>query len=98
VEIYTVTSTGQTETQGETPILVSPNPSNGMVYVRLSDESVTISKIELLDQTGRLVLSRDVEQSAVELTLDLDGVAPGLYMLSSLMTDGKVKTSRLTLQ
>ena len=54
-----------------------PNPTDGLLYVRLKDGSA-VYQLELIDQRGRLVDSWSIKQSA---ELDLQGVVPGIYNL-----------------
>jgi len=97
-EIYTVTSTGQMEVNLQNQLQVFPNPASGFVTIRNSNDSQRILEVELFDQTGRLVYTQDISSGSEEIILDLESIPAGIYMLSVYTDDGKIMSSRLTVQ
>lgn len=57
-----------------------PNPTSGMVKVALDGNSLA-NRLLLTDITGRILLERALDAAAVSLELDLNGMAPGLYLV-----------------
>ena len=56
---------------------ISPNPSNGIFYIELSDHDVTLT---ITDALGREVLSLKVNE--LQSTFDLSGEPKGIYLVS----------------
>lgn len=63
---------------------IYPNPANDGIQVRISSERVRKSTISVFDVTGRRVLESEVIVTAGESThtVDLAGLAPGVYTAS----------------
>ena len=55
-----------------------PNPTNGMLTVELA-EGADATSIDVLDASGRVVLSEIVVEGTIRKTLDLSGMAEGVY-------------------
>jgi hypothetical protein len=74
-------------------INVSPNPSNGkFIFSNLIGEN----KIEVMDITGRLILSDDIKYSSY--TLSMDDLPKGMYFYKITDAKGQLKQGKLLLQ
>ncbi len=75
----------------ELPVLgemaIFPNPTNGLVNVAISGSSGPLA-LRLTDGMGRLVYERNVAAGVPLMTLDLDGMANGMYLLSAIHEGG----------
>lgn len=62
--------------------VVYPNPSNGVINIRLLEESI-FSKFELVDAQGRVFVEKLLEESPSNNTLILSqkGLTSGMYMI-----------------
>lgn len=69
-------------------VTVYPNPCNGKVTVHFSSLPDEGGKIEIMDMTGRIILSRLVSQSSE--MFDLTSQPAGLYLVNS--TVGNIKS------
>lgn len=72
-----------------------PNPARTAVYVD-NPEQRSIQSIQLWDVNGRLLRSQAGDNSA-QAMVSLDGIAPGVYLLS-VITEQGVWTERLLIQ
>ncbi|MBP7514991.1 MAG: T9SS type A sorting domain-containing protein [Flavobacteriales bacterium] len=68
-----------------------PNPTDGLVYPVTNGNPPPVT-IELINAIGQSVLRSNVDGHG---SLDLRGVAPGVYLLRSRMTDGTVRSIRI---
>lgn len=66
-----------------TSIDVFPNPSKGKVTVRFSEIPDANSRIDILDLSGRLILSRMVSGTSEEFSLDSQPA--GLYLIKTVV-------------
>lgn len=57
-----------------------PNPTSSAVKITVDANSVA-SRLLLTDLTGRLLLERKIDAAELELELDLNGLAPGVYLV-----------------
>ena len=71
-------ATGITDALFPLEVKVFPNPTRQTVTVQLP-ETASKANIRLMGMDGRLLLQADMNQSSMEL--DLNAVAPGLYLL-----------------
>ena len=68
-------------------VVIFPNPANNQLTVYSKDE--TITKLEVFDRLGRMVLEQDVESgSALYQNLMLTGVTHGYYILRVTNEEG----------
>lgn len=68
-----------------TPLLVYPNPTNGLVNIESPQEGMSTYHIMVLDATGRTILS---SQNAKQI--DLSSFPAGIYYIRLLSTDGTI--------
>jgi Secretion system C-terminal sorting domain len=76
-------------------VQISPNPTSDMVNIRLKEGE--ISRIELFDLNGRLVLVQN-NVATPQATVNLSGVTAGMYMVRVYNTNNAVVNSRLVKQ
>ncbi|MBP9994898.1 MAG: T9SS type A sorting domain-containing protein, partial [bacterium] len=69
------------------PFLVYPNPASNTLHMDISpDVADQVSEISLFDISGRLLKT---QQSGFG-SIDISGLAPGLYVMKVTLDDGKV--------
>ncbi len=66
----------------EQGIFVSPNPAKDNMFVTFSNENNVWKKFEILDITGRVILSNVINNSRLEI--DLKGIVDGVYVITLL--------------
>ena len=76
----TVTIDGQigVDERAQTNFEIHPNPSKGIVQIQLG-ELTDLDKIEVYTTDGKLVFSQEYQNQIENLTLDLSGLATGVY-------------------
>ena len=57
---------------------IYPNPASGAFYIKTR---TNLSKVKLYNQTGSLVRTIDVMDDAREVTVDVNGIQSGVYLL-----------------
>jgi hypothetical protein len=85
-------NSGVSETATSTLAQVFPNPSTGLVNIRVSGNDTQV--VEVLNVAGELVHNSTVQGSN---TIDLSGLAKGVYTLRVVGTNGS-SAQRITLQ
>jgi hypothetical protein len=58
-----------------------PNPTNDILHVELSENSSIFNQIEILDVTGRQVISRSISGQNQFFQIDVSGLKEGLYFI-----------------
>ncbi len=81
-------ATAVSELPAGQPIGIWPNPATDAVKVVLPFPAAQISRLELIDATGRIVRAATTAPSANELTLDISTLTPGLWTLRVTAVDG----------
>ncbi|MBK8348318.1 MAG: T9SS type A sorting domain-containing protein [Saprospiraceae bacterium] len=77
--------------------IIYPNPVNDLLFVQFTDGLKGRSTIELFNIAGsKLEIDDLIKNSATGWTLQMSGLAPGLYMIS--IADDQSKTSRLVVK
>ncbi len=71
---------GLSEATQQLDATVFPNPSNDKFTVRLANETSNAT-LRLTDLNGRVVLTQEVNQTTQEITLNVAGIANGMYTL-----------------
>ncbi len=56
-----------------------PNPSNGMIYIELDDQSATETSVKVFDALGKLVYETEINTFITQL--DLSNIADGTYFV-----------------
>ncbi|HZV70708.1 MAG TPA: fibronectin type III domain-containing protein [Saprospiraceae bacterium] len=100
-ELFTEFETVRTqEDVREVPQLrYSPNPVNDQLHVTvLQTEENRVIGLRILDYSGKVMISRDMEpvaESQFKSTMDVSGLAPGIYVLQVQTTSGMM-TEKVT--
>lgn len=69
---------------------VFPNPSNNEFTLRLAKE-ISTGTITLMDLNGRIILTKEINSTVSDITLDVTGIASGMYTLH-VQSDKGVKS------
>ncbi|MBK8564380.1 MAG: M4 family metallopeptidase [Saprospiraceae bacterium] len=84
------TSTDAKEELQNGRVKISPNPTQGMVWLKSEHP---LSEVAIYNLNGQAV--RQVQVGATELGLDVAGLAPGFYTLKVLLADGRWVSEKL---
>lgn len=88
-----------TETYENTDILLFPNPTDGLLTIRIKNYSGSIRNISLADLSGRNVFIKDLAYSGEnQMTIDLRQLSPGVYILSSKTGTGSVEYHKIIIR
>ncbi len=69
-----------------------PNPANNILNVRLTTESnYNLSKLEIINLDGRLVLSKNINQNS-DFNIDVSNIPSGIYTLQ--LTNEKMRSMK----
>lgn len=75
--------------------LVTPNPSSGLVQVRIYNNQENLRRIEVVNMTGQQIWAREYSQSAGNLlNIDLSRQSSGVYLVRLIYSDG-IKSTRI---
>ena len=75
---------------------VSPNPADGVTWMNVP--AGTMGTVEVLDATGRPVLTRRIAGDGTPQALDLGTCAAGSYLLRITSSDGRIGQVRVVKQ
>jgi hypothetical protein len=84
---------GKTDVTTTVNVQLMPNPA--ISYVTVNTGAI-IAQYQLFDQSGRIVRSNAV--GAQNTTIQLDGLAKGVYVLKVTTTDNQISTQKLVVQ
>ncbi|MEO8146886.1 MAG: NosD domain-containing protein [Bacteroidia bacterium] len=73
-------SPGKEETKQQSEIVIYPIPSTGLVYIK-ANENTLLTEIKLCDLTGRLLLTKYIQNKPGVYKLNLNDFAAGAYTL-----------------
>ena len=81
-------------------IIVYPNPSSGIVHISQSgtSESTLLEQIEVFNSFGKMVLSQQPETSAGTTDVDLQGMAPGTYIMRLALKNEETQVIKIVLK
>jgi hypothetical protein len=70
-------------------VIVYPNPTSGNLFVDVSSSSITRATFKVMDMSGKMIktIQSDLVEGLNKITLDVDDLANGMYMLK--VADGK---------
>ena len=69
-------------------LIIHPNPTQGKLIISWAENLDT--NVDLFDLQGRLILSRQINSSTIEM--DLNSFSDGIYMVS--VRNEKIKTTK----
>jgi uncharacterized repeat protein (TIGR01451 family) len=92
-ELVASVSTG-IQGQGQGQVQVYPNPAHDRITVRMAETQ--LRQLRSLTVDGRVV--RDLRVSGTQADVDLEGLAPGMYLLHAITADGAVHTRPFVVQ
>lgn len=75
-------------------VSVFPNPASGLVNIRHNE---ALDKVELFSTTGQKIGSQSAK-GLNQVSMDLDGLAKGLYFITVYSKDGRSATRKLTVE
>ncbi len=80
-------------------VFLYPNPSNGRVEIKCSNKNFSTTKVNLLDVTGRIVSSSNLQNNTVNWsqTMDWSQQAKGIYFVQ-LISNSQVFTQKIILE
>jgi hypothetical protein len=73
---------------------IYPNPASDRLYFRTTD-NIDIKTIELYDLTGKLYVSKTIENINPDTYLDVSALAPGMYFVKFITKDGVSGTKKI---
>lgn len=74
-----------------------PNPAKTEIFIKNSSE-VTLSKIKIFDLTGKLVLTKTVENNEATPSVNIAALSSGMYLISIEDLTGNQYQSKLVVQ
>jgi PKD repeat protein len=78
------------EDQLRNEVKVYPNPSNGKLYVSISDSDAENINVSVTDLTGRQIYKNTFEGSGTKL-INMTGIKPGIYILNLTYNNKNIK-------
>ena len=78
------------------PWVVFPNPTKNVINIQFTDSELYKTTIEVMDLTGKLLLSTKNEDSEF-ITLDISSLAKGLYLMK-VSSDHNIQTYKFVKQ
>lgn len=79
------------------PVRIFPNPLNGESTLRIITPAA-VQQLELYDASGRAVMLMPVVGISDYLTIPIEGLGAGVYLLTIKYSDGLVQTERVVVQ
>ncbi|MFM9984739.1 MAG: T9SS type A sorting domain-containing protein [Flavobacteriales bacterium] len=76
---------------------VFPNPSEGLITLRLQDANDVIDVVQVFDATGKIVYAVSNGQNQSQLVLDLSALSAGIYTMETRTLSGDKLTRRVSL-
>lgn len=80
-------STSINETSESNRITIYPNPANSYFTIETSNQNSKISKINIFDITGRLVLNQEISHTTNKLNIDISNLQNGTYFIEAIVND-----------
>ena len=84
-----ITATGITELQENDAFHIYPNPTGSSLFVESTNDGHRMERMELLDVTGRMVLSAGSDGQEQRLMLDASSLPQGIYYLRISMNEAQ---------
>lgn len=77
-----------------TSFTVHPNPSSEIVFVNLNTSSESISKVQIMDVMGKIVLS-SLEVNSNQASINIENVSSGIYFVEVTTQNGLKSVKKL---
>lgn len=77
-----------------TSFAIHPNPSSETVFVTLNNSSETISKIQVIDMLGKIVIT-SLDVNSNQKLLAIESVSPGIYLVEVTSENGLKAVKKL---
>jgi len=74
---------------------VYPNPTEGIVSLKMDDGNGSIQSVKLVDMLGKEMFQQDFSTGKIEMTIDLSPLKSGIYFVQTLMDTGKSNVDRV---
>lgn len=93
-EISLTANTVSTDSFELSNLIVYPNPTEGMIFVKFPALDASNVKIDLFDLRGRRIFSEDfgVDQNVFEKSISLAGISNGVYLMK--VSNGNYSTTK----
>ena len=90
-----ISSVEETNAGNLQKVKLIPNPSSGVLTIKLLQEGETIHSYKILDQSGRVVLSSSKGKHSSVMRTNISGLSTGVYMVRVRSDGGEVFHSKL---
>lgn len=87
---YSYSAVGVNEYSQTSMISVYPNPGNSLINLTLNEPTSETSSIQIMDLTGRVVLSPSVPAGSNSLQINISELAAGTYSLNYFSSNGEL--------
>jgi glucose/arabinose dehydrogenase len=95
--IYKIIDTSlETDNFSKTGLRIYPNPVKNEFFIKNSNE-INLSKIQLADMTGKILLSQDIENTEV-IAVPITNISSGIYLVLVEDASGNVYKSKLIIE
>jgi len=88
-QVVQVSATGAGEATATGHVAVLPNPASEVLYIRASQPFLSQAYIRLYDITGKEALTAILPKGSASLSLDISGLAKGVYIVEVAEADGR---------
>lgn len=79
-------------------LIAYPNPTRNQLYVNFESSFEQKVQVMLMESDGEAVKAPVFMNSNEQISIDLNGLQPGIYMLQMLSEDGQTETRRIVKQ
>lgn len=91
MEAYSLLTVVENNTSPIAGIDIFPNPFISELNIRFDDDAITIQKIELTDISGKVMVSRDIDnERMVQLPTRNNSISAGFYLLRVTTNEGTI--------
>jgi glucose/arabinose dehydrogenase len=85
-------------TQAASAFTLAPNPATGSVQLRRAAAATGVTLVRVLDNLGRTVQQSSFASGQQELSLSINSLATGLYVVETTTAEGQPSRARLVVQ
>ena len=93
----TLTNTIHGDCSGQAVLTIWPNPVRDVLYMTIPSSEIRQANIQLFDVRGSIIKQETLGllTGTNSASLELNGIAPGLYFLTISFSDGKAQTTKI---